>query len=259
MCGSYNWETATKKNAFKKEESLLQSRYACHQFERLCKTPGFPLQLFFQCFVFSLSTKVVYISLLCLACRLFSLYKGPVPEKGLIMWDAQFLLVQLPVVLREFCMGGCRCELKKMGRCWRNWRCCECEWKNWIVEHFLSCSKNNYWWKFYSAKNLFWALCARVSIWGADLNDVENAVSFRKYLLMIRALTWYLFLFPLSLAQLARKALSILCCSHKEECWSFALCFGFLRLCRIDYLLLFQEEVTIIVLIVFHLTLDWEE
>lgn len=114
------------------------------------------------------------------------------------MWDAQFLLVQLPVVLREFCMGGCRCELKKMGRCWRNWRCCECEWKNWIVEHFLSCSKNNYWWKFYSAKNLFWALCARVSIWGADLNDVENAVSFRKYLLMIRALTWYLFLFPLS-------------------------------------------------------------
>lgn len=141
------------------------------------------------CF-FPLSTKVVYISLLCLACRLFSLYKRPVPEKGLIMWNAQFLLVQLPVVLREFCMGGCRCELKKMGRCWRNRRCCECEWKNWIVEHFLSCSKTNYWWKFYSEKkSVLSFVCLSVSVWGADLNDVENAVSFRKYLLMIRALT----------------------------------------------------------------------
>lgn len=120
------------------------------------------------CF-FPLSTKVVYISLLCLACRLFSLYKRPVPEKGLIMWNAQFLLVQLPVVLREFCMGGCRCELKKMGRCWRNRRCCECEWKNWIVEHFLSCSKTNYWWKFYSEKNLFWALCAWVFLFGVQI------------------------------------------------------------------------------------------
>jgi len=41
---------------------------------------------------------------------------------------------------REFCMGGCRCELKKMERWWRNRRCCECEQRNWIVEHFLSCS-----------------------------------------------------------------------------------------------------------------------
>lgn len=56
-----------------------------------------------------------------------------------------------------------------------------------------------------------------VSIRCADLNDVENAVSFRKYPLMIMALAWNLFLFPVSLAELARKALSIICCSHNEE------------------------------------------
>lgn len=176
------------------------------------------------------------------------------------MWDAQFLLVQLPVVVREFCMGGCRCELKKRGRCWRNRRCCECEWKNWIVEHFLFCSKKQLLmkvllWK----KSVLSCVHASLSIWHADLNDVENAVSFRRYPLIIMALTWNLFLFPVSLAELARKALSILCYSHNEEGWSFTLCFGFLWLCQIDYLLLFQGEVTIIVLIVFHLTLDWEE
>lgn len=220
-----------------------------------CSSDPFSVLCFFP------SIEVVYIFSLCLACRLFSLYKGPVAEEGLIMWDAQFLLVQLPVVLREFCMGGCRCELKKMGRCWRNRRCCECEWKNWIVEHFLSWSKNKTLLikVLLCKKSVLSFVHMRVSIWRADLNHVENAVSFRKCPLMIMALTWNLFLFPMNLAELAIKALSILCYSHNEEGWSFVLCFGFLQLCRIDYLLLFQEEVTIIVLIVFHLTLDWEE
>lgn len=247
------WKMPSKKKYPCNKATMLVTSF------RLIKTPGF--SFLFQCFVFSpLSTKVVYISLLCLACRLFSLHKGPVAEEGLIMWDAQFLLVQLPVVLREFCMGGCRCELKKMGRCWRNRRCCEWERKNWIVEHLLSCSKKQLLMKvLLCKKSVLSFVHMSVSIWCADWNDVENTVSFRKYPLKIMALTWNLFLFPVSLAELVRKALSILCYSHSEEGWCFALCFGFLWLCWIDYLLLFQEEVTIIVLIVFHLTLDWEE
>lgn len=66
------------------------------------------------------------------------------------------------------------------------------------------------------------------------------AVSFRMQPLMVMALTWNLFLFPVSLAGQPRKALSILYSSHDEEDSSSALCFGFLRLHRIDYPVLFS-------------------
>lgn len=103
------------KTAFKKRDSPTTKLQLSPVLKAPVITPKFPLQLPLRCFDISpFSAKVVL--LLYTACRRFSLTKGPVAEKGPIMGDALFLLLQLTSVGREFCMGSSGCELKKMGR-----------------------------------------------------------------------------------------------------------------------------------------------
>lgn len=115
--GNYRFENCLQKRGIPTPKPPSLSPVLKTQNSQISSSVPFSVLCFFP-----FSAKAAYISLLCIACRLFSLYKGSVAEEALIMWDAQFLLVHLPSAGREFCMGGCRCKLKKVGRWWRNRR-----------------------------------------------------------------------------------------------------------------------------------------